>query len=439
MSARLLIALYLAVTLLPLVLAWAGARPPRGFRDELASGAGMLAFAIVLVEFLLSGRFRILSARVGMDVTMRFHQLMARTALVLAIVHPFLYRAPFAPARPWDVSRQLTLSVDFGSLVTGMLAWVLLCVLIVLAIARDKLAYRYETWRLMHGLGALVIAALLLDHTLGAGRYSLDPVLAGVWIVLFALAVSSLGYVYLVKPVIQRRRPWTVESVRRIALRTWQLTILPRHPHRFDYEAGQFVWLNVGRSPFLLNENPFSISSAPASGPRLEFVIKELGDFTRTLGSIAAGTTAYVDGPHGHLVVSGRSEPGIVLIAGGVGIAPLIGILRQLSLTADPRPTTLIYANRDEAQIVFREELEALAREPGTELVQVLSEPPPGWTGRTGLVDRELLQSVVGAQELSRRLFLLCGPAPMMEAVENALIALGVPAHRILSERFSYD
>lgn len=83
------------------------------------------------------------------------------------------------------------------------------------------------------------------------------------------------------------------------------------------YEAGQFVWLNVGHSVFSLRENPFSVSSAPSSGALLQFIIKELGDFTSTLSRIAPETRAYIDGPHGHLVTTGRTEPGIALIAGG--------------------------------------------------------------------------------------------------------------------------
>jgi hypothetical protein len=56
--------------------------PPRPFHQELASGLGILAFSMILVEFVLSGRFKSVSNGIGMDVTMRFHQVMARTALI---------------------------------------------------------------------------------------------------------------------------------------------------------------------------------------------------------------------------------------------------------------------------------------------------------------------------------------------------------------------
>ncbi len=439
MNGRALIAIYLCVTLLPLALAWLGMRSPRSFWDELASAAGMLAFAIILAEFVLSGRFRTVSNRIGMDVIMRFHQLLARTALVLALIHPFLYNSPFNPQYPWDVTRQLTLTSDFSALVTGILAWALLTGFVFLSVGRDKIPYTYETWRWMHGLGALLIAILLLHHTLSAGRYSQDPVLAGLWTGLSVFALLALVYIYLVVPILQRQRPWTIHSVRPLGLKTWELTLEPKEHSGIAYMAGQFVWLNVGNSAFSHHENPFSISSAPASGPQLQFVIKELGDFTRTVGQIKPSTTAYINGPHGNLIVSERSEPGIALIAGGVGIAPLIGILRQLKHENDQRPTVLVYGNRVEEQIVYGEELKVLAQEQGTKVLHVVSEPPDGWAGYTGMVSADLIRKIFNSPEMRAWLFALCGPAAMMDAVEDTLIKIGVPSGQIISERFKYD
>ena len=61
----------------------------------------------------------------------------------------------------------------------------------------------------------------------------------------------------------------------------------------------------------------FSISSAPADGSCISFVIKELGDFTKKIGEIRHAARAYLDGPHGHLSIEGRASAGVVLLAGG--------------------------------------------------------------------------------------------------------------------------
>ena len=358
MPAGFLLIAYLVVLLAPLVLAWGQGAPPRSVADELATGAGLLALVILLAEFPLSGRFRAISQKIGMDVTMRFHQLMARTAVVLALVHPFLYRAERNPPYPWDETRQLTLAWQPEAIWPGAVAWLLLPVLVGLAISRSNLDYRYEAWRWMHGIGALLIVGFGVWHAIVAGRYSGQNGLSVFWYVLLGVAAISLVQVYVVKPLLSFRRPWKVSKVTRTAERTWDLRVVPDGHKGAHFAAGQFAWLNVGHSPFSLKENPFSIASAPGDGAELRFVIKELGDFTRSLGALKPGVRAWVDGPHGHLTLSGRTGQGVALIAGGVGIAPMLGIMSDLENTGDTRPVTLIYANRIESQIVDRERLE---------------------------------------------------------------------------------
>ena len=263
MHVSLLLLLYIAITHAPLILAIAQGQPPRTFWDEIASGLAMTAFAILLVEFVLSGRFRTISKRIGMDVTMRFHQLVARTALVFVVLHPFLYQTPFGGSLPWDTTRQLSLGLDMASLATGVIAFVALPGFVLMSIFRDQLPYRYETWRILHAVGAVVIAAAIAHHTLEAGRYSTDPILAGFWILLLTIAFASLVWTYVVAPLRQAGRPYEVTSVRKIAVKTWEVCVRPKQGEALDFEAGQFAWLNLGHSPFSVHENPFSISSAP--------------------------------------------------------------------------------------------------------------------------------------------------------------------------------
>jgi len=440
MTPNRLIFLYLAVALAPLLLATAGGRPPRGMADALAAGAGMLAFSILLMEFALSGRFRALCAKAGMDRLMRLHQSAARVALGLALVHPLLYGPPFQDPPSWDPGRQAVLSGQGGGLATGAAALVLLIALVALGIGRRQAPFSYETWRWLHGLGAAAVAGFALDHALSAGRYSQDPPLVLLWGGLFALAALSLVWIYLIKPLRQRRRPWRVKGVRPLAERTWELTLEPEGHEGVAFEAGQFVWLSVGHSPFSLFENPFSIASAPGDGPDLRFVIKERGDFTRRVKDVAPGTRAYIDGPVGALTVAGREAPGLALIAGGVGVAPMLSILNQHRLDGDARPLHLLYGNRTDAQIVDRAALDAAATAAQIEVTHVLSEPPEGpqeeWTGRTGVLDPALIRELFGDPARRDWLYILCGPPAMIESVETSLRALGVPKQRILAERF---
>ena len=436
----LLIALYVVLVLAPILFAYVQHLPPRKWQDELSSALALSAFAGLLIEFVLSGRFRFVSGHLGIDTTMRFHQLMARSLTVFILVHPFVYVTPMMnEPLPWDVTGQHTLGLTIGSFATGLIAWLALMLIVIFAIFRDQTGGSYEAWRLSHGIAAVVIAVFGAHHTINAGRYSGEPALAAYWFVLLAIAVFTLLWVYVFKPLWQVRNPYSVRSVRQIALKTWELVVIPRNGAVIDFSAGQFVWLNVGHSPFSLHENPFSIASAPAETDQLRFVIKEVGDFTRSIGQIAAGTLTYVDGPHGNLTLQGRRGSGVALIAGGVGIAPLLSILRQLRHDRDKRPIILLYGNRAREQIAHAAELDEMGEDLNLHVEHILGEPPSGWRGRTGVIDAGCVKEILARPDAKNWLYFICGPLPMIEGVEATLMAMGVPGRQIVSERFYYD
>jgi predicted ferric reductase len=238
----------------------------------------------------------------------------------------------------------------------------------------------------MHGAGAVLIAVTGMHYTLNAGRYSSDPVLAGFWILLLAAALGSLVYSYVIMPLKEASQPYQVTSARKIAQRTWELTIKPQRGDGLQFEAGQFVWLNLGHSPFSLHENPFSISSASGQEAGIQFVIRQAGDLTNHMGEVAPGTTTFLDGLHGNLTLKGRSGRGIALIAGGVGVAPLLSIARQLDKESDPRPLVLVYGNRLADQIVYEDELKLLAgkNNRGCQTCAVRTGTWVGWSRRHG-------------------------------------------------------
>lgn len=429
-----LLLIYGVLLLLPLVFAAVWGGPARSVWADLGSALGMLALAIILIEFVLSGRFRAISKRIGMDVTMRVHQAMGRVALAFALLHPFMFGgSPSGGPRPWDFTRQLTLSTDFVGMGAGIFAYVLLPTYVIFAVYRTQTPQTYERWRLLHGLGAVVIAIALLVHTIAAGRYAAAPIVAGYWYLLTGAAVATILHVYLIAPVRERNKRWRIEKIAPAARDQWAVTLSPQGHAGMTYKAGQFAWLNIGHSAFSLHENPFSIASAPSAGPDVAFLIKETGDFTRTIGDIPVGTQAYLDGPYGHLTVADRREPGIGLIGGGVGVAPLLAILREMRLSDDPRQVRLIYGCHTADQIAFADELSP------DDVTLVLSDPPKDWAGPKGFVDGPFLDQVFSDAAYETWVFMLCGPPAMMNNVEDDLIARGVSPSRILSERFYYD
>jgi predicted ferric reductase len=437
-----LIALYLVVALAPLGIAWGLGLPARPWLDDFSSALAMLAYATLLVEFVLSGRFGAVTRWIGVDGAMRFHQLFARTVLALVLFHPFLYTLPSSvETLPWDPTAATFLDQNAPAMVAGVVAWVVLGVLVITALAREQLPYRYESWRLGHGIGAAMVAGFGAWHVVGTGRYAgHSDVLTGFWLALLALALGTLAWTYLVGPLLRLRHPYAVASVREVAERTWELTVRPERGQRFDYRAGQFAWIAVRPRPFGVTDNPYSIATPPSGGDEVGFLVKEAGNFSRSVKELEPGARVWLDGPHGTFAVPERDHSGVGLLGGGIGIAPLLGILREMRARGDMRPVRLVFGNRAAEQIVYPEELERLEAETPTEVHHVLAEPPDGWQGFSGMVTAEVLEAVFGDREDHRDwAYLICGPAPMIDAVEKLLRERGVPAGNIVNERFVYD
>jgi predicted ferric reductase len=429
---------YALLGVAPLLLGWLIEPPSRSFWRELSGGLVMVAYAMTLMQFMLSGRLEWLSGRVGIDRSMRFHKVTAWVILAIVVAHPLLYAVPRLVPDPMDALDALRRMFASERLRSGVVAWWLMIAIVLLAALRDRLPMRYETWRLSHGLAALAIAGSGTHHTLAVGTYSSEPWLAAFWIVATTLAVLALLHVYLVRPLIKRRAPYRVVANRKVAQRMWELVIEPERGEGMSFAAGQFVWLNLGHAPFSLVEHPFSMSSAPAQRPRIAFTIKESGDFTGRIGAVAPGTRAYVDGPHGNFCLAGRDVRGLVFVAGGVGLAPVMSMLRQLAAERWPHPVRLIYGNRVEDQILYRDELEALKSTLDFDVAHVLSEPPQAWRSVVGMLTREVLDALLDSYGGGDWTYFLCGTPAMMTSVERALAARGVPRGRIVSERFSY-
>ncbi|MDZ7829519.1 MAG: ferric reductase-like transmembrane domain-containing protein [Halofilum sp. (in: g-proteobacteria)] len=437
-AATALVAGYLLIAVLPLLLAAAAGAGHRPGLQELGSAVAMVGFAVLLLEFVLSGRFAALTDPVGMDVLMRFHQFSGHVVLVLLIAHPLLY-AVF-PVQTGLVDGRIVEPRGGGTLagVTGFLAWFLLILLVFAAVLRDQLPLRYETWRVTHGLGAALVALLGLVHTLEVGGGASVASVRVFWIAAVVLALATLLHVYGIKPWLKGRRPWRVARVDRLAPEVHQLTLEPDGHDGFAFRAGQFVWLRIAPGPWGMREHPFSIASAPGDGPALRFVIKANGDFTRGIGAIEPGARAWIDGPYGRFGLTGSGAEALVFIAGGVGLAPILSLLRERMHAGDRRPMRLVYASRWRRDLVLETELRELARHLDLETVTVVDEADRPEGAVPGPVDRDLLERTLPPVARERIACSICAPPGMIDAMETALVDLGVPHRAITSERFRY-
>jgi len=432
LHAAVLIALGAGVLALPFAVLMTGTRPPSvGFAWDFSVGLGFGALALAALQFALTGRLRWLTHPFGADIVYLFHRYLSWAALALMLAHFGIFYIWHQPAlgvlNPLRADWELT---------AGRLALLCFGLLVVTSQFRERLHLKYERWRVLHLSLAIIGISAAVAHVLGVGRFTADPGTRALWLGVTLGWVLVLAWTRLAAPWMQRANPWRVVANRDEGGGVRTLELAPTGKGLRHWKPGQFAWLAVERSPFSLKEHPFTISTAPERGPNLAFSIKALGDDTARLVAVRPGARAFVDGPYGAFSVDRAADaPGFVMIAGGVGITPILSNLHALQSRRDPRPVVLIYANSAEDDIAFRTELEAMRADLDLTLVMVLEDPPDGWQGETGRIDRALLARCL-PQSSRHWPHMLCGPAPMTTAVRQALRELGVASRHIDAEIF---
>jgi predicted ferric reductase len=428
------IALYLLLTLAPLLLLLVGPTPPgRGFWREFSVALGFAGLAMMCLQFVLTARFRWLKAPYGSDIVYTFHRQISLVAFVIVLAHPLILFIE-DPAR----LGLLNLSVAPWRARFGVTAVLALIALVAISLWRRRFKIHYDAWRIWHGILATAAVALALGHIVLVGYYVGTPWKTILWIVYGSFWVGLLAYVRVIKPWLELRRPYVVAEVKPERGNAWTVALRPEGHAGMAFHPGQFAWLTLRGSPFADREHPFSFSSSAARPGELAFTIKERGDFTGQIGRVRPGERAYLDGPHGAFTTDRHDHAaGFIFIAGGVGITPVMSMLRTLADRGEGRPLTLIYANRDWEGVTFREEIEALRLQLNLRLVHVLEQPPEAWHGERGFVTADVLRRHLPPIE-RRNVYeiFVCGPQPMMDAVERALIGLGVDMGDIHTERF---
>jgi predicted ferric reductase len=217
---------------------------------------------------------------------------------------------------------------------------------------------------------------------------------------------------------------------------TWTITLQPESHKGMRFQPGQFAWFSLDRRPFGHREHPFSFCSGTGELPEVSFTIRERGDFTSRIGLLEPGTVAFLDGPYGHFSYYRHPAPGYVFIAGGIGITPVMSMLRSLAHEGDTRPLRLIYVCRSLERYVFREELQELSQRLRLKIILVFRSPPPGWHGETGRLTPEMLERLL-PRKIRDYHYFVCGPDEMMDMVERELYEMDVRFGQVHSERFN--
>jgi 3-phenylpropionate/trans-cinnamate dioxygenase ferredoxin reductase subunit len=409
---------------------------PEPLWTQLSVVTGLLALSGLVCAAVLPSRVRSLTRAFGIEDVIDVHRFLGVAAAVLVLVH----LACVVAANPAHVAL-LSPGLNGPPARAASIATAALVLLVVLAAARRQLNQRYEVWRWIHVILASTVLVSSALHVFWLDHLLAQPAMQ---LVLVAMAVAVAGVLvhrWVWRTLLDPSTEFVVAEVRRETATVSTVSLAPRAGYDEDgwaFSPGQFAWLRLRRS-VTGEEHPFTIASSPHLSGRVEFTIRHAGDFTRGVARLRPGQSVWVDGPHGSFTSDVDTCEGVVMIAGGVGVTPMMSMVRAAADRGDTRPHRLVVVARSHEDLLFRDELGILREALDLEVTEVLRRPHPGWEGHTGEIDIALLTAVLGAEQQHANLdYFLCGPPALVNDTLEALEALAVPGHRIHTEQFDF-
>jgi predicted ferric reductase len=411
-----------------------GLTSPAAILTAAGQVTALLGTYLALIQLVLMSRSPWLDQVFGMDGLAWAHRWLGFATVWLIGGHAVLTTVGWSLGDGRSVVDEATTLLGTYPFVlmaaAGMACFLAVAVTSVRA-ARRRLSY--ETWFGIH-LYAYLGIALGFAHQLVVGTdFASDPVARIYWISLFVVSATMLLVFRFGQPIATTLRHQTrIGRVVTEAPGVVSVYVTGRELDRLPARSGQYFNLRLLTRDGWWRAHPFSLSAAP-NGRSLRFTVKNLGDWTARLQALEPGTRVALEGPYGTLTGARRTRQRVLLVAGGIGITPLRALLE--SLPGRPGDLTLIYRASHETEVVFREELDALAAHRGAAVHYLVGRRgSPEMPGDP--LDAAGLRALV--PDVEQRDVYLCGPVPLMESVRASLKILAVPASQVHLERFAF-
>jgi ferredoxin-NADP reductase len=208
-------------------------------------------------------------------------------------------------------------------------------------------------------------------------------------------------------------------------------------PQGFHYLAGQYIFVTLGDDPDQMTKH-FTLSSSPTEN-FLEITKRLTGHpFANALASLSAGGKVSMMGAYGDFTFKGEYNK-VGMLSGGIGITPLRSMIKYSIDKKLSVSIILLYSNRFENDIAFRDELEDIQKEnPNIKIIETITKPGPDWKGASGRISAEMIKEFM--PDYLERTFYTSGPQKMVDAMVSLEREIGVPEKQIKQEYFpGYD
>jgi predicted ferric reductase len=390
---------------------------------------GLIGGYLLFIQLLMMSRVSWLEEWVGARDLLRWHRWLGTALLAFVLAHAvFIIFGYASQARTTAAAQTWTMLTTFQDMLSAFVATGLLVAVALLAIRGIRKRMPYELWHLLHLTGYLVLL-LGYGHQVTSGVDLSGRFASVFWPGLAALVVAALVWGRVVEPLhLNLRHRLTVAKVVAESDNAFSIYLTGRDLQRLPARPGQFMrWRFLTRDGWW-QSHPFSLSAAP-NDRWLRLTVTAVGRHTGSLQDMQPGTAVWAEGPFGTFTAERRTRRKALLIAGGSGIAPIRALLEDM-----PDDTIVVYRAGARDELVFQDELNALAERQGGRvyyLVGSRNDPGPRRLFTPGG-----MQALV--PDVHRRDIYLCGPPGLVDIAVGTLRDLEVPQSQLHLDPFEF-
>lgn len=391
---------------------------------------GLLAVFSVLFQLLLIGRIKWIERAFGLDKLARIHKWNGYTALTLMVLHVTTI------IRTYSIINKLSFASQFINFITtspyllsAFIGFLLFFTIVALSLTIVWRKLKYETWYYIHLLTYLAIL-LVAFHQIKLGADFANVYFLYYWYFLYIFVLGNFILYRFIRPLwFYNKHGFYISEIKEENPNVTSLYISGRNINQFKREAGQFMILRFLAKGYWYEAHPFSLSASPEDNI-LRVTIKNSGDFTSKIKFLKPGTKILIDGPHGTFTKAKAKRNKIALIAGGIGITPIRSLLGSFDKSKD---IILLYGNRTIKDLVFKNEIENIAKKNNSKIYYLYSEEKKA--SKYPIIDKESIEDFI--PDINERDIYICGPVPMMKSIIKYLKSRNISSNQIHYEKFS--
>ena len=402
---------------------------PGALPIELGRWCALLGTYAAMLVVLLVARIPALERSVGLDRMVAYHRRLGPAVIVLIAAHVLLVTTGYAMSESVSfLAESRTFLSTYAWLLPAFLGFGLMVMAGVTSWRVARRRMRYETWWVTH-LYLYLAIALAYMHQITVGQQFVTHQWARwIWIGLYVVTFGALLVFRVGLPVYRSlHHDLRVHAVVRESPDTVSIWISGRGLDALRVRGGQFFGWRFLTPQMWWESHPYSLSAGP--DPRyLRITVKDLGDHSRSLARLRPGTRVVAEGPYGVFTADARHGERVVLLAGGVGVTPIRAVLDDLP--ASVRTDVLYRAPKTQA-LILHKELEAIAAKRENLRVRYL-------VGRRRDYPIDARTLIYLVPDIQAADIYVCGPESFIHAVREAAHVLGVPAHKVHHEAFSF-